>query len=86
MEFLGNCLTCHKVKTEHQRPIKLLQPLDITELKGEHVSLDFVCVLPNEGKQYDAIWVIVDRLTKSVHIFAVRIMYFINKVPEIYAQ
>ncbi|XP_057522591.1 uncharacterized protein LOC130802600 [Amaranthus tricolor] len=28
-EFVSKCLTCQKVKSEHKRPVGLLQPLDI---------------------------------------------------------
>ena len=27
--FVARCLTCQKVKIEHQKPVGLLQPLDI---------------------------------------------------------
>ena len=31
--FVARCLTCQQVKTEHQRPAGLLQPLPVAEWK-----------------------------------------------------
>jgi hypothetical protein len=40
------CDTCHRVKAEHQRPARLLQPLKIPEWKWEEISMDFIVGLP----------------------------------------
>ena len=45
-DFFRRCLTCQKVKAEHQRPTGLLQPLEVAEWKWEHVTMDFVTNLP----------------------------------------
>ncbi|GJU73896.1 retrotransposon protein, putative, ty3-gypsy subclass [Tanacetum coccineum] len=57
-----------QVKTEHQRASGLLQPLEIPVWKWDEISMDFVTGLPRTQRKHDAIWVVVDRLTKS-HIF-----------------
>jgi len=36
VEFVARCLTCQKVKTEHQKPGGLLQPLPIPVWKWDH--------------------------------------------------
>ena len=74
-EYVSRCLTCQKVKSEHQRPSGLLQPLEIPEWKWEHITMDFVVGLPATRKGYDAIWVIVDRLTKSAHFLPIGVRY-----------
>ena len=38
--------TCQQVKAEHQKPARLLQPLDRVEWKWEHVTMDFVTHFP----------------------------------------
>lgn len=38
--------------------------------KWEDISMDFVMGLPLTKRKNDAIWVIVDRLTKSAHFLA----------------
>ena len=45
-DFVRRCLTCQQVKTEHQKPAGVLQPLEVAEWKWEHVTMDFVTYLP----------------------------------------
>ena len=45
-EFVARCLTCQKVKTEHQKPGGLLQPLPIPIWKWDHITMDFIVGLP----------------------------------------
>jgi hypothetical protein len=59
------CDTCHRVKAEHQKPTKFLQPLKVPEWKWEEIGMDFIIGLPRTRDGYDSIWVIVDRLTKG---------------------
>nr|GFC72627.1 retrotransposable element Tf2 [Tanacetum cinerariifolium] len=56
-----------QVKIEHQRASGLLKPLDIPVWKWDEISMDFVIGLPRTQRRHDAIWVVVDRLTKSAH-------------------
>ncbi|GJX42350.1 putative reverse transcriptase domain-containing protein [Tanacetum coccineum] len=63
--YVSKCLTCAKVKAEHQRPSVLLVQPDITQWKWDNITMDFVMKLPKSSQGYDTIWVIVDRLTKS---------------------
>ena len=39
--FIEHCLTCRRVKAEHQRPSGLLKSLTILEWKWEHIVIDF---------------------------------------------
>ena len=66
-DYVSKCLTCQQVKAEHQRPAGLLQPLQISEWKWEHITMDFVVGLPATQKGHNGVWVIVDRLTKTAH-------------------
>nr|GEZ28746.1 retrotransposon protein, putative, Ty3-gypsy subclass [Tanacetum cinerariifolium] len=70
--FVAKCLTCQQVKIEHQRASGLLQPLDIPTWKWDQISMDFVTGLPRTLKKNDAIWVVVDRLTKSAHFLPIQ--------------
>ncbi|CAA7032416.1 unnamed protein product [Microthlaspi erraticum] len=56
---------------EHQVPGGLLQSLPIPEWKWDRITMDFVVGLP-VSRTFDAIWVIVDRLTKSAHFLAIK--------------
>nr|GFC69345.1 putative reverse transcriptase domain-containing protein [Tanacetum cinerariifolium] len=66
--FVSRCLICQQVKIEHQRASGLLQPLDIPVWKWDEISMDFVTGLPRTQRRHDAIWVVVDRLTKRFGI------------------
>ena len=46
--------------------------------------MDFVVGLPQTQKQYDSIWVIVDRLTKSVHFIPVKSTHSIEDYAMIF--
>ena len=46
--------------------------------------MDFVNGLPNLPRGCNAIWVIVDRLTKSAHFLPVKTMYSLSKYANIY--
>ena len=83
-DFVRRCLTCQQVKAENQRPIGLLQPLEVAEWKWEHVTMDFVTYLPRTSHRHDAVWVIVDRLTKSAHFLAVRMTFTLEEFCRLY--
>ncbi|GKD83131.1 putative reverse transcriptase domain-containing protein, partial [Tanacetum coccineum] len=46
--------------------------------------MDIVRKLPKSSSGYDAIWVIVDRLTKSTHFLPIREDYKTEKLARIY--
>nr|GFB39673.1 putative reverse transcriptase domain-containing protein [Tanacetum cinerariifolium] len=70
--YLSKCLTCARVKAEHQRPSRLLLQPAILEWKWDNITMDFITKLPKSSQGFDTIWVIVDRLTKSVHFLPIR--------------
>ena len=70
--WVAKCPTCQLVKAEHQVPSGLLQNLPIPEWKWDHITMDFVTGLPTGIKsKHNAVWVVVDRLTKSAHFMAI---------------
>ncbi|GJS09228.1 putative reverse transcriptase domain-containing protein [Tanacetum coccineum] len=52
----SKCLTCAKVKAEHQKPSGLLQQLEIPVWKWERITMDFITKLPRTPSGYDSIW------------------------------
>ena len=86
VRYIEQCLICKQVKAEHQRPAGTLQPLHVPEWKWEEITMDFVTGLPRTKEEYDAIWVIVDRLTKSAHFLPVRTTYTMDKYAELYIK
>ena len=71
-DFVRQCLMCQQIKAEHQKPTGLVQPLEAVEWKLEYVMMDFVTHLPRTPERRDAVWVIVDQLTKLAHFLPVR--------------
>ena len=86
VSFVERCLACQQVKALHQRPYGKLQPLEIPEWKWEHITMDFVTGLPKTKRGNTAIWVIVDRLTKSAHFLPIPITYGSEKLSQLYVR
>ncbi|GJX01162.1 putative reverse transcriptase domain-containing protein [Tanacetum coccineum] len=84
--FKTECLTCAKVKAEHQKPSGLLVQPEIPEWKWEKITMDFVTKLPKTANGYDTIWVIVDRLTKSAHFLPMRENDPMEKLMKLYMK
>ncbi|XP_070049772.1 uncharacterized protein [Nicotiana tomentosiformis] len=74
------------VKYEHQRPSGQLQQMTIPEWKWERIIIDFIVGLPPTLQKFDAVWIIVDRLTKSAHFILVITMYSSDRLAQIYIQ
>nr|GEX26394.1 retrotransposon protein, putative, Ty3-gypsy subclass [Tanacetum cinerariifolium] len=82
--YASKCLTCSKVKAEHQRPSGLLQQLELTKWKWDNIIMDFITKLPRMKNVHDTIWVIVNRLTKSAHFLVMREDYSMEKLSTLY--
>ena len=84
--FVSRCLTYQQVKAEHQRPAGKIQLLPIPVWKWEKITMDFMTGLPRTQRQHDAIWVIVDRLTKSAHFLPVNVEDSLEKLAKLYVH
>ncbi|GKC42019.1 putative reverse transcriptase domain-containing protein [Tanacetum coccineum] len=84
--YVSKCLTCAKVKAEHRRPSGLLVQPDIPQWKWDNITMDFVTNLPKSSQGYDTIWVIVDRLTKSVIFVPMRETDPMDKLARMYLK
>ncbi|GJX40716.1 putative mitochondrial protein [Tanacetum coccineum] len=54
-EYVSKCLTCLKVKAEHQRSSALLQQPEIPVWKWKGIAMDFVTKLPRISSGHDTI-------------------------------
>ncbi|GKE35968.1 putative reverse transcriptase domain-containing protein [Tanacetum coccineum] len=70
--YVSKCLTCVRVKAEHQRPLGLLVQPAIPEWKWDNIMMNFITKLRKSSHGFDTISVIVDRLTKSAHFLPIR--------------
>nr|GEW44271.1 hypothetical protein [Tanacetum cinerariifolium] len=82
--YVSKCLTCAKVKAEHQRPSGLLVQPAIPAWKWDNITMDFITKLPKLSQGFDTIWVIVDRLTKYAHFLPIREDDPLDKLARLY--
>jgi hypothetical protein len=83
-KYVSECDTCRRIKADHLRSARNLQPLSISEWKWENICMDFIVGLPRTSRGYNSIWVIVDRLTKSAHFIPVATTYRVGQYAELY--
>ena len=67
--YIRNCETCQRIKPVRHAPYGYLKSLEVPQRRWESVSLDLITGLP-QSNSYDAILVVVDRLTKMSHFVA----------------
>nr|GEU70891.1 reverse transcriptase domain-containing protein [Tanacetum cinerariifolium] len=65
--------------------IEALKPKNL-RAKDEKITMDFITKLPKTTNGYDAIWVIVDRLTKSAHFLPMRENDPMEKLMNLYMK
>jgi transposase InsO family protein len=86
VHFITKCLESQQVKADHHHSAGLLQPHDVPMSKWEVISMDFVVGLSLTYHRHNAIFVIVDKLTKSAHFIPVRDTYDITDVARVFVS
>nr|GEV06708.1 transposon Ty3-G Gag-Pol polyprotein [Tanacetum cinerariifolium] len=84
--YVSKCLTCLKVKDEHQKPSGLLVQPEIPQWKWDNITMDFVTKLPKVQSGNDTIWVVVDRLIKSAHFLPMKETDLMDKLARLYLK
>jgi hypothetical protein len=64
IDYCKSCVTCGRAKPRRHKPYGLLKQLPIPDFPWHSISMDLIEHLPNSAG-YDAILVIVDRLSKQ---------------------
>ncbi|GJS71885.1 reverse transcriptase domain-containing protein [Tanacetum coccineum] len=85
-DFVVYCDASLQVKAECQKPSGLLVQPEISMWKWEKITMDFVTKLPKTSTEHDAIWVIVDRLTKSSHFIPIRATDSMETLTRLYIK
>ena len=83
-KYVAECDVCRRVKAEHQRPAGTLRPIAIPEWKWDEVGMDFITGFPKYKKGNNAIWVVIDRLSKVAHFLPVREDITSSKLADLY--
>jgi Integrase core domain. len=68
-QYVEGCDLCQRNKNRTQPPAGKLLPNEVPEKPWTHITADFIVKLPL-AQGYDAILVVVDRLTKMAHFVA----------------
>jgi len=84
-KFVAECLVCQQNKSETIKTPGLLQPLSIPSQCWEEVSMDFITRLP-KSEEKSVIMVVVDRLTKYAHFFALSHPFKANTVSTTFME
>nr|GEW33883.1 putative reverse transcriptase domain-containing protein [Tanacetum cinerariifolium] len=84
--YISKCLTCLRVKAEHQRSSGLLVQPEIPQWKWDNVTMDFVTKLPRTQGRNETIWVVVDRLTKFAHFLSMKETDHMGKLARLYLK
>ena len=58
--------------------------IDIPTWKWDVINMYFITELSRTRRQHDSIWVIVDRMTKSSHLLAVKTIYSEEDYARLY--
>src|SRR3954469_8635000 len=84
--YVAECDVCHPIKAEHQRPAGTLQPLPIPEWKWDKVNMDFITGFPKTQKGNDAIFVVIDRISKVAHFLPIRESITASQLADLYVS
>ena len=74
------------MKAGHQRPARLLKPLEIPMWKWENITMDFVVGLPRSPRDKDAIWDVIDRITKVAHFILMKTTNSASNLVPLYIK
>jgi hypothetical protein len=84
VKYVSECDTCRRVKADHLRPARNLQPLSIPKWKWKNICMNLIVGLPHTSHEYNSIWVIVDCLTKSAHLIPISTTYWVSQYVKLY--
>jgi hypothetical protein len=86
-QYVNTCLICQKTKAENKKKAGLLFPHKVPTKRWQVVTMDFITQLPKSRNGFNAIMVVVDKLSKrayfipcttSVSAPEVALLYFKN--------
>ncbi|GMG20105.1 unnamed protein product [Ambrosiozyma monospora] len=66
-KYVKTCDTCQRMKSSTSHKNGLFNPLEVPVGRWTHVTMDFVTGIPRTDQGFDAIMIVVDRLSKRAH-------------------
>ena len=67
MYYVANCRICRRTMVPRDKTPGLLKPLSVPDRPWQYMAADFKN-FPRDSKGYDAVYVVIDRLTKRIII------------------
>jgi transposase InsO family protein len=84
--FVARCQVCQQVRIEHQKPGGMTRSLPDPVWKWTDITMDFVTGLRRDVRGFDAIWVVVDRLTKTAHFIPIQETWPVSDLVRAFIQ
>ena len=85
-KYVASCGVFQQVKAEYKSTAGKLQSLEVPKWIWEDITMDFFVGLPRTPREKDAIWVVVDRLSKSAHFIPIRTTNTASQLAPIYTR
>ena len=85
INYIAQCTICQQIKSATTVPAGLLQPLPIPEAVWDDITMDFITVLP-VSRGMTTILVVVDHLSKYIHLGALPANFTAAKVAELFME
>ncbi|XP_019442246.1 PREDICTED: uncharacterized protein LOC109346962 [Lupinus angustifolius] len=76
---------CWLKEEPHNFKKELMECCD-ARIESDSIAIDFVSEFPRTQKGYDAVWVIVDHLTKTTHFLPINKKYSLERLAEVYLK
>ena len=84
--YVATCDACQHNKSKPVKPGGLLQPMPIPSGKWESVGMDFITGLPCSSTGHDSVLVVIDRLSKLVHLVPTTTTVTAAEVAKLFVQ
>ena len=82
-KYVATCIQCQQTKNITTKSQSLLQPLSIPTTPWTEISMDFIVGLPSSNG-FPAIFVVVDRLTKTTHFMPLKTRFTAKIVANVF--
>jgi hypothetical protein len=83
--WIRNCHICKRTTASKKARQKVLKPFPIPQKAWQNIFIDFITHLPN-SYGYDAILVVIDRLTKIKHFIHYKKTYNFEEIAHLYVK
>jgi hypothetical protein len=82
--YIRSCEVCQRTKGRNTKPPGLLRSHEIPTARWTHLAMAFIVALPETSNGYDAIMVVIDRLTKRAHFLPTTTIATTREAAELY--